>query len=176
MQPFQITFTVTIVTLCLLHASFFNNNNLLKDPTISNGPSNDTTRCMFQNNKVTPNIIVFWLRQIGLDYGDPSLTISTISCDVLLSETGTISVHSSLKLQPMRPKFNTKTNLSYLMVLLLLAGDTELNPGPRPVKYPCLVCQKPAKWGQDCLQCDQFYGWYHIDCMDAISYLRRPCP
>ena len=52
------------------------------------------------------------------------------------------------------------------MVILLLANDTELNPGPRPVKYPCLVCSKPAKWGQSCLQCDSCDGWYHTECMD----------
>ena len=56
-------------------------------------------------------------------------------------------------------------NSSYLVVLLILAGDTELNPGPRPLKYPCLICKKAAKWGQDCLQCDQCDGWYHVNCM-----------
>ena len=49
-------------------------------------------------------------------------------------------------------------------MLLLLARDTEVNPGPR-IKYPCLVCEKPTNWGQHCLQCDECDGWFHTNCM-----------
>ena len=74
-----------------------------------------------------------------------------------------------LKSRPMKPKFGPQRNSSFCMVSILLSGDTEVNPGPCQVNYPCLVCQKPAKMAklrQNCLQCDECQGWYHIECMN----------
>ena len=50
-------------------------------------------------------------------------------------------------------------------LLLLLAGDISLNPGPRPPKFPCLICQKACKWTTPCVRCDSCHGWYHQNCM-----------
>ena len=48
----------------------------------------------------------------------------------------------------------------------MLAGDVALNPGPAyQPKYPCQVCTKAAKWGQECLQCDCCQQWYHVHCL-----------
>ena len=55
-----------------------------------------------------------------------------------------------------------KTNPSLFMILLLLAGDIEQNPGPA-VKYPCGHCTKPAK--TDCVACDTCDTWYHRKCV-----------
>ncbi len=85
--------------------------------------------------------------------------------DYFQSKPTTVTI--AMKNQPIKPfKFSSRSNCAYFMVILLLANDTELNPGPRPVKYPCIVCSKPAKWGQTCLQCDSCDGWYHTQCMD----------
>ena len=55
-----------------------------------------------------------------------------------------------------------KNNPSLFMILLLLAGDIEQNPGPA-VKYPCGHCTKPAK--TDCVACDTCDTWYHRKCV-----------
>ena len=49
-----------------------------------------------------------------------------------------------------------------LQTLLLMSGDISPNPGPRTPKYPCGVCQKAVKWGQDAVRCDHCETWYHI--------------
>ena len=50
-------------------------------------------------------------------------------------------------------------------LLLLMSGDISPNPGPRTPKYPCGVCRKAVKWGQDAVRCDHCETWYHISCM-----------
>ena len=89
------------------------------------------------------------LSSLNINYGSGSL--EDVSC--------------SMKLQPHRPKF-CSSNISYLMVILLLAGDTEQNPGHRPVKCPCVMCKAAAKCGQNCIQCEQCSEWFHIECMN----------
>ena len=43
----------------------------------------------------------------------------------------------------------------YLTILLVtLSHDAEINPGPRPPKYPCDSCGKAVKDGQNSNQCD----------------------
>ena len=45
-----------------------------------------------------------------------------------------------------------------LLLLLLLCGDNELNPGP--VKYPCGVCQKAVKNNGKAICCDECDIWF----------------
>ena len=52
------------------------------------------------------------------------------------------------------------------LLLLILAGDININPGPRPVKYLCGVCSKAVKWGQQAIECEECTIWYHKDCMN----------
>lgn len=112
------------------------------------------------------SFFTYWIRQAGLNYKHEALTRSTHDriTDRRIENT---KIFSSLKLQYPRLDINIKErNHAYFTVLLLLAGDTELNPGPRSVKYPCLICKKPAKGDQQCLQCDTCDGWYHTECMN----------
>ena len=53
----------------------------------------------------------------------------------------------------------------WLIALLLLSGDIELNPGPRTWKYPCGVCSKPCKSNQPAIQCDTCNSWIHKKCV-----------
>ena len=54
--------------------------------------------------------------------------------------------------------------------LLIMAGDLELNPGPkRPIKYPCGECGKAVKWTHRAVQCDSCDIWLHKDCMGMCS-------
>ncbi|KAJ8019402.1 hypothetical protein HOLleu_42043 [Holothuria leucospilota] len=59
-----------------------------------------------------------------------------------------------------------RTNSTTKIALLLLtAGDVNPNPGPKYVpKYPCKVCNKAAKWGQYCIECEQCGSWFHALC------------
>ena len=74
-------------------------------------------------------------------------------------------------------KHLSKSSIMYLGVLLLMqAGDCELNPGPNNddscSKFPCLVCDTSCTWSQKAIQCDECNGWYHTQCMgmDTINY------
>ena len=57
----------------------------------------------------------------------------------------------------------------YLSLLILRAGDVELNPGPYQPKFPCKYCNYAAKWNQKCLQCNLCNGWYHTGCLGLPS-------
>ena len=63
----------------------------------------------------------------------------------------------------------------YLCLLLLMqAGDCELNPGPTHddsscSKFPCIICHEPCTWSQRAVQCDECDGWYHVQCMSMES-------
>lgn len=62
-------------------------------------------------------------------------------------------------------KVSLKNKPQLLLILLLLSGDIELNPGPpRPIKFPCGICKKACKWGQRAIACDECQIWYHTDC------------
>ena len=60
----------------------------------------------------------------------------------------------------------------WLSLLLIMKGwDIELDPGPYKPKFPCLICEKAAKWSQKCLQCTSCLGWYHTSCLDMSDSL-----
>lgn len=51
------------------------------------------------------------------------------------------------------------------LMLMLLSGDIELNPGPqRKWKYPCRVCSRPVMKNQKGVQCDNCDLWVHTRC------------
>ena len=67
----------------------------------------------------------------------------------------------------------------WIVNLLFLAGDLELNPGPRD---PCGVCNKQVKWTHKAVACDNCNIWYHKSCMvmnskiyDALSNISWYC-
>ena len=63
----------------------------------------------------------------------------------------------------------SKLSSLYMMAILTLSGDVELNPGPYTPKYPCMICAKAVKWKQKAIQCDNCEGWYHTDCANMNS-------
>ena len=54
----------------------------------------------------------------------------------------------------------------HLILLLLLAGDVESNPGPvRTVRDKCNICNKSCTRRQRAIQCDTCDEWYHAACL-----------
>ena len=58
-----------------------------------------------------------------------------------------------------------KNPTEWLLLQLLRAGDIEQNPSPRRLKYPCQICDKTVKWGQQALVCDGCDAWSHAECL-----------
>ena len=59
---------------------------------------------------------------------------------------------------PVRNKANTLV----ILITILLAGDIELNPGPRQGSiFPCGMCERPVTWGNDGVCCDCCDIWHH---------------
>ena len=57
---------------------------------------------------------------------------------------------------------------SLLFLILLLAGDVELNPGPEDVYiFPCGHCNRPVTWSQQGVCCDDCSIWFHLSCGDS---------
>ena len=67
--------------------------------------------------------------------------------------------------QKFPPKASNISNFDYFLILLLLSGNVELNPGPRTPKFPCGVCHKACTWKQQAVACDECDVWYHKDCL-----------
>ena len=69
------------------------------------------------------------------------------------------------------PRHRTSELLYLSSLLLCLSSDIEVNPGPYTPKYPCNICEKAAKWGQQAIQCDG------CDCgtTNIVSPCRRLC-
>ena len=65
-----------------------------------------------------------------------------------------------------------------LILLLILCGDVQTNPGPRPPKYPCGVCSRAFRNGQAGIQCDNCDSWWHTQCIQmctqAYAALQNP--
>ena len=64
------------------------------------------------------------------------------------------------------PVCRDKAVLLYLCSLLLAQSYApEPNPGPRPVKFPCVICEKAVRWNTPGVCCDHCDRWYHQKCM-----------
>ena len=54
--------------------------------------------------------------------------------------------------------------------LLILCGDIQLNPGPRPATvYPCGCCELAVDWSDPAVGCEQCDLWYHKTCVEISS-------
>ena len=59
---------------------------------------------------------------------------------------------------------NPSKKSTMLVLLLILGGDVESNPGP--VRYPCKICQKPVAKNHRAVMCEWHacQQWVHIKC------------
>ena len=69
----------------------------------------------------------------------------------------------------------SKSN-SLWIIMLLLSGDVEVNPGPE-TKWSCGICQYPVIWSQEGVACDGCELWHHKSsislCSDDFQLLER---
>ena len=81
--------------------------------------------------------------------------------------------------------FLTKTKLKFVdipsshphkamfMLILLLSGDIESNPGPTgpapKSMFPCAVCQQHVSWKHSAVECDNCDVWLHRSCASLTS-------
>ena len=82
----------------------------------------------------------------------------------------------------------TFITLTYLCALLsislVLSGDIETNPGPKPPKFPCGHCNKACcnyKVVMSSILCESCNTWYHAACVNIDTSLfsvleRFSCP
>ena len=65
-----------------------------------------------------------------------------------------------------RRKLVLKSNpRSHTLLILLLANDIAVNPGPYQPKFPCVICKKAAKYGQHAIECESCNEWFHRSCL-----------
>ena len=55
------------------------------------------------------------------------------------------------------------------LLVLLLSGDVETNPGPASSVYPCGFCDQPVTWNCKGIACDGCNVWFHLSCADMAS-------
>ena len=81
--------------------------------------------------------------------------------------------------------FITLTYLcAFLSISLVLSGDIESNPGPKPHKFPCGHCNKACcdyKGAMSSILCESCNTWYHAVCVNIDTNLlsvleRSSCP
>ena len=53
-----------------------------------------------------------------------------------------------------------------VILVLILGGDIEKNPGPKAVKFPCTLCKKEVKKNHKALKCGECKKWNHIECTE----------
>ena len=97
----------------------------------------------------------------------------------LLSSSGPVNCNSlnslKSKLNIFSPKLSSNfsknkiRNTHWLSLVLILAGDLELNPGPKIIRYPCGICRKACTRRQPAVACDGCDIWFHTKCMSMNS-------
>ena len=84
---------------------------------------------------------------------------SSLSCQFVTS----LRVNRSLQLGPV---CRNKSVLLYLCSLLLAQSYApEPNPGPRPVKFHCVICERAVRSNTRGVCCDSCDRWYQQECM-----------
>ena len=64
-------------------------------------------------------------------------------------------------------RLKTTKSTWLIILLLLLSGDVETNPGP--VRFPCGICERAVKVNQRGIQCDGCDVWLHTKCIGMSS-------
>ena len=86
-----------------------------------------------------------------------------------------LSIHTQIRAFKQKEKRNG-FKLTFLLLVLLLSGDIESNPGPTHAQhvldhsqetvFPCGSCHLPVTWQCRGVECDSCSCWYHADCQN----------
>ena len=96
--------------------------------------------------------------------------VVTTNCSILPTLTGNnrpTMLYSSSR--SVRERVCASKN--HTLLILLLAGDIESNPGPRTPKYPCKVCSKAVKNNDMAVCCDSCDQWLHNRCSGVSDHM-----
>jgi hypothetical protein len=80
--------------------------------------------------------------------------------------------HSKLLKKRLHINITCKSAI-YLYMLILQAGDIQIQPGPTYIKYPCGICSKNVNWNAKALQCDGCDIWYHTKCSSVPPHIYK---
>ena len=72
-------------------------------------------------------------------------------------------MRASRKCATSQSKANANAVRMFLLFIIILSGDVNLNQGPKQFKYPCQICDKAVKWKQRGIACDICLKCYHIE-------------
>ena len=92
---------------------------------------------------------------------------------------GTPSIGCQMNLKHLKTRvpyiknyWKSKSNKTFVLAILLLvlSGDIQTNPGPRQETiYPCGYCELKVGWSTMALCCDNCDIWYHKNCLEMSS-------
>ena len=101
------------------------------------------------------------------DINDISMTSVTGESPYTIRFAPTVLKLSSIDVAACKATFRRHLSNPSLMTIgmLLLAGDVEINPGPRVYRFPCGVCSAPVKSNQKGIFCDVCSSWLHARCI-----------
>ena len=63
---------------------------------------------------------------------------------------------------------------AFLSIFLVLCGDIETNPDPKPTNFSCGHCNKASsvyKGAMSCIICESCNTWYHAVCINIDTNL-----
>lgn len=114
-------------------------------------------------------------QQVRQIYLPITVSMSCITSTRSLTGTCTVSsgkvhgVHTGVHFPAKRLYRNHKpAKTTTCLLLLLLSGDVEMNPGPNSF-FPCGCCELDVSWNMKAVLCDQCSAWYHKSCLDMCS-------
>jgi hypothetical protein len=102
--------------------------------------------------------------------GNHSLDIKTVTIHIVIYRVSMIHKHYRLCFWHEKKRKNYhNTHMSVLiLLLLLLGGDIEINPGPKSI-YPCGICEEAVNDSQRAFCCDGCDIWYHKTCISMCT-------
>ena len=101
----------------------------------------------------------------------PELEVSLSAALLLPSAAPSLPRRVVLCSQDKRHPTRAIVRVNGWLLLLMLYGDVEANPG-LVSKFSCSRCEKAVQWNQKGVQCDDCAKWHHTSCnMPAFEYL-----